>query len=353
MWCSVAAFGFRKTFMSDILLLEAFLGLVFFGGLALVVFGYSEVREERAHGIAMKITRRRQRADLDDGLSEHEREFAQREENRAAMQRRTALPSLSGVVAKNTLLSRLDEDLFQARSTIRASELVAGSIFLAVLAFIVLYWMGFGILAYILAPICLFAPWVYVRYLRARYYRRFEDQLSDTLMLMANGLRAGFSFLQSMEMVSRESPPPISDEFGRVVQEISVGVPINDALQNLANRVESMELNLMVTAVVIQREVGGGLAEILETISEVISERMRIRREIKVLTTQGRMSGLILVLLPVGIGLAIHVLSRAPGQPSFIEPLLYDVRGQVMLGIAVLLQMLGAFFIMRIVSIRV
>jgi tight adherence protein B len=271
------------------------------------------------------------------------------------MQRRTALPSLSGVVAKNTLLSRLDEDLFQARSSLRASELLIGSIFLSLAVFILLFILGFGFLAYVLAPICLFAPWAYVRFLRARYYRSFEEQLADTLMLMANGLRAGFSFLQSMEMVSRESPPPISEEFGRVVQEISVGVPINDALQNLADRVSSMELNLMVTAVIIQREVGGGLAEILETISEVISERMTIRREIKVLTTQGRWSGAILALLPVGIGLAIHLLSKAstPYEPSFVEILFYDVRGQIMLGGALILQLIGAFFIMRIVSIRV
>jgi tight adherence protein B len=334
---------------------EIFLAIVFAGGLALVVLGYSEVREERAQGIAMKISRRRQRADIDEGLSEHEREFAQREENRAALQRRTALPSLSGVVAKNTLLSRLDEDLFQARSTLRASELVIGSLFLAVGIFILLRLLGFGFLAFVIAPICLFAPWGYVKFLRAKYYRSFEDQLADTLMLMANGLRAGFSFLQSMEMVSRESPPPISDEFGRVVQEISVGVPINDALQNLADRVKSMDLNLMVTAVIIQREVGGGLAEILETISEVISERMRIRREIKVLTTQGRMSGLILAALPMAIGLAIHLMSKAsaPYEPSFVEALFYDVRGQIMLGGALVLQLIGAFFIMRIVSIKV
>jgi tight adherence protein B len=334
---------------------EIFLAIMFVGGLALVVFGYSEVREERAQGIAMKISRRRQRAELEDTLSDHEREFAQREENRAAMQRRTALPSLSGVVAKNTLLARLDEDLFQARSTLRASELIIGSIFLGLAAFIGLYLLGFGVLAYVLAPICLFAPWIYVKFLRIRYYRTFEEQLADTLMLMANGLRAGFSFLQSMEMVSRESPPPISDEFGRVVQEISVGVPINDALQNLADRVDSMELNLMVTAVIIQREVGGGLAEILETISEVISERMTIRREIKVLTTQGRMSGLILAALPMAIGLAIHLISKAsaPYEPSFVESLFYDVRGQIMLACALVLQLMGAFFIMRIVSIRV
>jgi tight adherence protein B len=147
----------------------------------------------------------------------------------------------------------------------------------------------------------------------------------------------------------------MSDEFSRVIQEISVGLPINDALQNLAERINSMDLNLMVTAVMIQREVGGGLAEILETIAEVIRERMRIKREIKVLTTQGRWSGAILAFLPVTIGFLIHLASKvgAPNEPSFIEPLLYDTRGQMMLAAAIFFQLLGFFFIMRIVSIRV
>lgn len=334
---------------------EVFIALIFIIGIVMMARGFSELRAEQAQGIAMKIARRRQRAEMEDILSEHEREFAKREESRAAALRRTTLPTLSSVVAGNTVLSRLEEDLFQARSTVRASELISGSILLSIVAFIILFALGFGYIAYVLAPICLFLPWTYVKVLRAKYYRTFEEQLADTLLLMSNGLRAGFSFLQSMEMVSRESPPPISDEFARVVQEISVGVPINDALQNLARRVDSMDLNLMVTAVTIQREVGGGLAEILETIAEVISERMQIRREIKVLTTQGRWSGAILAALPISIGFAIHLLSKAgaPTEPSFIEPLLYDPRGQIMLALAVLSQLIGFFFIMRIVSIRV
>lgn len=329
--------------------------LFFIAGIALTMRGFGEVRTEQAQGIAMKITRRRQRAMLDEMLTDQERDFAMREEARVATGRRTTLPTLSGLVAGNSLLARLEEDLFQARSTVRASELLAGSLFLSLLVFIALYFLGFGFLAFIIAPVCLFLPWTYVKFLRQKYYRTFEEQLSDTLLLMSNGLRAGFSFLQSMEMVSRESPPPMSDEFSRVVQEISVGVPINDALQNLADRINSMDLNLMVTAVVIQREVGGGLAEILETIAGVIAERMRIRREIRVLTTQGRWSGAILAMLPISIGFLIHMASKAgaPSDPSFIEPLFYDLRGQLMLGFAVINQIMGFFIIMRIVSIRV
>lgn len=334
---------------------EVFIVLIFISGIALVANGFREIRTEQSQSVALRISRRRDRAHIDDGLSEHEREFAMREESRAATVRRTSMPTVTRMLSSNTMLSRLDESLFQARSSWRASELISGSLLLSLIVFIFSYYFGFGILSFVFAGLCFLLPWTYVRFMRAKYYSRFDDQLADTLLLMANGLRAGFSFLQTMEMVSREAPPPMSDEFGRVNQEVSVGVPINDALQNLADRVGSMDLNLMVTAVVIQREVGGGLAEILETIAHVINERMRIKREIKVLTTQGRWSGAILAAMPISIGFAIHLVSKgsAPNEPSFIEPLLYDTRGQVMLAIAVVLQMMGFFVIMRIVSIRV
>lgn len=335
-------------------MLEVIIVLVFVIGIVLVARGFSEVRAEQAENIALKISRRRKRAEIDD-LSDHEREFAIREEARATAHRRTSMPTVTRLLSSSTLLAKLDESLLQARSPWRASELLAGSLVLALLVFIVSYYFGFGILAFVFAGLCFMLPWTYMRFMRAKYYSNFDDQLADTLMLMANGLRAGFSFLQTMEMISKEAPPPMSDEFARVVQEVSVGVPINDALQNLATRVDSMDLNLMVTAVVIQREVGGGLAEILETIANVINERMRIKREIKVLTTQGRWSGAILAAMPISIGILIHFASKAsaPTDPSFIEPLLTTPAGQMMLAMAVVLQIIGFFIIMRVVSIRV
>lgn len=331
------------------------IGLIFIIALLLAARAFVELRMDYSANVADRLSRRHARGQTENRLSQHEREFALREESRAANQRENQLPTLSSLLSRNPLLARLESDLFQARSTIRASELIAASIFLSLIVFIVMYWMGLSILAFFLAPICLFIPWGYVKYLRARYYRMFEQQLADTLLLMANGLHAGFSFLQSLEMVSREAPQPICYEFERVVQEVSVGMPINDTLQNLAERVQSMDLHLVVTAVSIQREIGGSLAEILETIADVINERLRTRREIRVLTTQGRMSGAILAFLPVIIGLLIHFSTKlgAPNSPSFVEPLLFDPRGQVMLGAAFVAQVIGFFVIMRIVSIRV
>jgi len=337
------------------MVLISLIGLVFVVSLLLAARAIVELRMDYSDNVATKLSRRQARTQTESRLSQHEREFALREESRAANQRENQLPTLSTLLSKNPLLARLESDLFQARSTVRASELIAGSLFLSLIVFIFLYWSGFGILAFFLAPFCLFIPWGYVKYLRARYYRLFEQQLADTLLLMANGLHAGFSFLQSLEMVSREAPQPICFEFERVVQEVSVGMPINDTLQNMADRVQSMDLNLVVTAVSIQREIGGSLAEILETIADVINERLRTRREIRVLTTQGRLSGAILAFLPVIIGILIHFSTKvsAPNEPSFVQPLLHDPRGQVMLGMAFVAQVIGFFVIMRIVSIRV
>jgi tight adherence protein B len=254
------------------------------------------------------------------------------------------------------LLWQLEEDLIQVRSSWRASELLVASVLLGLLVFIIAMLINLGLyISLALSLTCLFLPWLYVRYLRDKYYRTFEEQLADTLLLMGNSLKAGFSFLQTMEMVGRESQPPICDEFARVVQEISVGVPVAQALQNLTVRVRSMDLNLMVTAVIIQREVGGGLAEILETIAEIIRERMRIKREIRVLTTQGKWSGGILAMLPVGIAFAIHLSNKMadPYSESFVQPLLNDPLGLTMLAAAIGLEVVGFLVIMRIVSIRV
>jgi tight adherence protein B len=340
------------------LLFLALIILCLASGIVLIVKGFGETQQESPESTAQRLARLRQRRDTRNSPAdrEHERAFARSEEQRAAAERPQRLPALSRFMKSRGLLWQLEEDLIQVRSTWRASELLVASVLLGLTVFIVFMLLGFGLLfAAPLGLCCLMLPWMYVRYLRNKYFSAFEEQLSDTLLLMANSLKAGFSFLQTMEMVGRESQPPISDEFARVVQEISVGVTVAQALQNLTVRVRSMDLHLMVTAVIIQREVGGGLAEILETIAEIIRERMRIKREIRVLTTQGKVSGGILALLPVAIGLLIHLSGKVtdPYAPSFVQPLLSDPMGIVMLAVAACLEVMGFLVIMRIVSIRV
>ena len=159
------------------------------------------------------------------------------------------------------------------------------------------------------AIIGFFIPRFYVkRQQRVRLYK-FDGQLSDMLNLMVNGLRAGYSTMQAMEAVSRELPTPISDEFRRVVQELQIGISMEKAFENLLRRIPSEDLDFVVTAMNVQREVGGNLAEILDIISFTIRERVRIKGEIRVMTAQVRTSGAVLSLIPVFLSLALWFVS--------------------------------------------
>lgn len=338
------------------------IGLGLFVGIVMFLIGLRQGPQEAPETAAEKLTRVRARRDeiSPDAKSRAEREldkeFARREEQRVRQQRReTTLPSLSKLVIAFQPFSRLEEELLQARSPWRASELIVFSIFASVVSLIVLLWLRFGLFSVPVAISFWFTPWLYVRMLKAKYQRRFEVQLADTLMLMANSLRAGFSFLQSMEMVSREAQPPVADEFQRMVQEIAIGVPVNQALENMGARVKSADLDLVITAVLIQREVGSSLAEILEVISGVIGERLRIRGEIRTLTAQGRLTGIVLGFLPTVLGVVLHMVGRVmtPADPSFVWPLVSTEPGKVMLAIGLGMQFIGFIIIMKIVDIKV
>jgi tight adherence protein B len=168
-----------------------------------------------------------------------------------------------------------------------------------------------------------FVPQIYVKRAQRARLRQFDNQLGDMLNLMVNGLRAGYSTLQAMEAVSRELPSPISDEFRRVVQEMQLGIPMEDALEHLLRRISSEDLDLVITAINVQREVGGNLAEILDVISYTIRERVRIKGEINALTAQGRITAWVISLLPVAL-VGILFLANRDYIMQFFNP---DTRG--------------------------
>ncbi len=176
----------------------------------------------------------------------------------------------------------------------------------------------------------------------------FTEQLGDALTTVANALRAGYSFQQSIEVISNEMEAPISEEFAQVVREVSMGVPLEVSLESMNQRVMSSDFELVVTAVIIQREIGGNLAQILDTISETINERIRIKREVYALTAQGRLSALILLLLPFGIGFFMYC-----ANPTQITMLFYDPMGRAALAGSFVLELIGVFVINRIVNIKV
>ncbi len=177
------------------------------------------------------------------------------------------------------------------------------------------------------------------------------NSFSDMLNLMVNGLRAGYSTMQAMEAVSKELPPPISDEFHRVVQEMQLGIPMEKALDNLLKRIPSDDLDLVITAINVQREVGGNLAEILDTISFTIRERVRIKGEIRVLTTQVMYSGKFLSLLPLILIGVLYLLNRDYIM-TFFKPESVPC-GYIALGVAAILIISGYFTMTKLADIEV
>jgi len=336
-----------------------FMAAMILGGVGLIVAGFFDRQHEATEA---HMTRRIERVATTPTMAagreetEIDRLFAQSEEQRARAARKTTfLPTLSRFAEGNNFLGRLEDELIQVRSPWRATELVTGSIVIGMTVFVIFLLIGQPLVALIVSPFVLFVPRMYVKFQRAKFFRKFDDQLADTLLLMSNSLRAGFSFMQSMEMVAREAPSPMRDEFGRVTQEISLGVPVPDALNAMGARVQSADLNLVIIAVIIQREVGGALAQLLELIASVIRERQRIKGEIRTLTAQGRLTGGIMGCLPFIVAGLIFFVGNftSPGEPSFLEPLINTMMGQMLLVGAVIWQMIGFAMIMKIVNIKV
>jgi tight adherence protein B len=254
---------------------------------------------------------------------------------------------------KSSWGGNLSRDLARADLKLKPGEYLSIMVILSVgLAFIGWYVFGKSIIfAIIGAFVGTLIPRFYVRRQQSQRLIRFNDQLADMLNLMVNGLRAGYSTMQAMEAVSREMPPPISDEFRRVVQEMQLGLPMERSLDNLLRRIPSDDLDLVVAAMNVQREVGGNLAEILDTISHTIRERVRIKGEIRVLTSQVMYSGRFLAMMPILISFALFALNK-PYMMQFFNP---ETRliGIPMLAVGALMIMAGYFVMNKIATIDV
>jgi tight adherence protein B len=273
-----------------------------------------------------------------------------------------ALANLNKVVEGRDFGANLARDLARADLRLKPSEFLfiwLGSIVgIPVLMFI----FGFFFSA-LQSPISLLVgtligfllPRFWLNRRKAGRLNAFNKQLPDTITLIANALRAGSSFLQAIELVVRESRPPISTEFARVIREVNLGLPFEQALENMVRRVRSDDLELMATAISIQHQVGGNLAEILDSIAYTIRERIRIKGEIRTLTAQQRLSGYVVGFLP--IGLAGFLFVAAPGfmDPMFANPpaIAGLPAGVIILIMGGIMMFIGFMLIRRIVDIEV
>ncbi len=301
--------------------------------------------------VAMIMTSSREQTLVEDRLNQYLGEQESDKEAREAQ--RTAITDwVSKRVERTSIGGRIAQDLARADMKFKVGEYL---VLLAVSILVVggLAWLvgGRNPISFVIGGVIGYLlPGIYVRQQQSRRLTRFNDQLSDMLNLMVNGLRAGYSTLQAMEAVSKELPTPISDEFRRVVQEMQIGIPMDAALSNLLRRIPSDDLDFVVTAINVQREVGGNLSEILDTISFTIRERVKIKGEVRVITSQVRASGTILALIPIFLTLVLWFLNPKYLM-SFMDagPLCAAIAAVVV----VVLIGLGYFIMMRIATIEV
>lgn len=244
---------------------------------------------------------------------------------------------------------KLDYMLKQAGLPLFGAEFIVIAFIAAFFTTLVIYLITFNTtiapLAGLMMPLLM---WVWVMVLVNRRRRAFTEQLGDCLTTVANALRAGYSFQQAMDVVAREMEPPMSSEFERVSTDVAMGVSLENALEQMNNRVGSPDFDLVVTAVLIQREIGGNLAQILDSISETIQERIRMKREIKALTAQGRFSAWVLLLLPFATAVFCWIFNHEQ-MMLFVN----EESGHIAIAVAIILEVLGFLIIQKIVDIEI
>ena len=193
-----------------------------------------------------------------------------------------------------------------------------------------------------------FLPMLMVKHYRKRRIKKFNVQLVDALQAMANAFKAGLTFPQAIEHVSREAQPPLSQEFGLFVKEVKLGVPLEEALVNMAKRVGSDDLELVVVSTNIARQLGGNMAEMFETISTVIRERFRLEGKIDALTSQGKLQGWIVAAMPAVLGMVLNSM-----RPDLMEPMMNHLFGYILVTLIAIMEILGILIIRRIVNIDI
>ena len=261
--------------------------------------------------------------------------------------KKSALQKIFG--KENTkIIERLGDELYLAGIALRPEEFVA-------------IWATTGLLIPVTARILKVnlivviglvvlgsaLPVVFVKTAKAKSMKQFDRQLLDALTILCNSLRAGFSFQTAMDNISREMPDPIAREFKRVVRECNMGMSLDDSLERLVQRTANEDLSLIVSAVLIQKQVGGNLAQVLDNISGTIQQRIKLRGDIKVLTSSGTMSGYIIGLLPVVMLLTLMIFN-----PAYVEDFFASTIGRAMLGAAVVMEALGFYFVHKVVNIK-
>jgi tight adherence protein B len=259
------------------------------------------------------------------------------------------IPAFDTLLRRSERVSLLQKMLAQGNVDIRAGNFLmlcaVASLILGAIAFIAGRNLIFGWAGALLG---FFVPYAYASHMRSRRFQKFEEKFPEAIDTLSRAVRAGHAFTTALEMIASELAEPVAGEFRQLYEEQKFGLPVRDALINLTERVPLVDVKFFVTAVMLQRETGGNLAEILDNLSYVIRERFKILRQVRVHTAQGRLTMFLLMALPPTIVVFMQVLN-----PGFIQPLFTDPLGHTLIVAGIALQTMGYFVIRKIIRIQV
>jgi tight adherence protein B len=259
------------------------------------------------------------------------------------------IPAFDTLLRRSERVSALQKILSQGNVNVRAGNFLMVCLGSAVVFGVVLMVAGGSVLfGWAGAVLGFFIPYAYAAHMRSKRFHKFEEKFPEAIDTLARAVRAGHAFTTALELIANELSEPVAGEFRQLFEEQKFGLPVRDALLNLADRIPLVDVKFFVTAVMLQRETGGNLAEILDNLSYVIRERFKILRQVRVHTAQGRLTMVLLMALPPTIVVVMLTLN-----PGFIRPLFTDPLGHVLIVAGITLQTIGYFFIRKIIRIQV
>ena len=259
------------------------------------------------------------------------------------------IPALDNLLRRSSRIAGMQKMLEQSGVSLRAGNFLGFSALAGIAATLIAYTLSKRMeVAWFALLVGFVMPYAYVSFKRSKRFEKFEELFPEAIDTLARAVRAGHAFTTALEMITNEVAEPISGEFRQLYEEQKFGMPVRDALMNLTERVPLVDVKFFVTAVMLQRETGGNLAEILDNLSYVIRERFKIMRQVRVHTAQGRMTMMLLMGLP-----PVIVITMQAMNPTFIRPLFDDPIGHMLIVVGITLQTLGYFVIRRIIQIQV
>jgi tight adherence protein B len=320
----------------------ALIAVVVFIAVALATFAIASLFDER----------RAQARLIKDRLATVQKAPERKPEEELALLRDEQLskfPVLDDLLRRSPRVSAIQDSLLQAGMKFRAGNFLVLCLLAGIAA-------GFASFVYARNPavawaafiVGVFLPYAAVSYRRQKRFEKIEELFPEAIDTLARAVRAGHAFTTALEMISNEGSEPLASEFRKLYEEQKFGMPVRDALMNLTERVPLVDIKFFVTAVMLQRETGGNLAEILDNLSYVIRERFKIQRQVRVHTAQGRLTMLLLMGMPPTVVAILEFFS-----PTFVYPLFHDPIGHSLLVVSVVLQTIGYFVIRKIIKIQV